>query len=78
MNHQSVPVIKFLNRNPQTETKLQILLKRTVYINKHYLAWLKGHNVLCLLSYVVFGAVSGGVLVWLSAWSEVQTCTWPS
>ena len=22
--------------------------------------------------------VSGGVLAWLSVWSEVQTCTWPS
>jgi len=22
--------------------------------------------------------LSGGVLVWLSFWSEVQTCTWPS
>ena len=22
--------------------------------------------------------LSGGVLAWLSAWSEVQTCTWPS
>jgi len=22
--------------------------------------------------------LSGGVLVWLSVWSEVQTCTWPS
>jgi len=22
--------------------------------------------------------LSGGVLVWLSDWSEVQTCTWPS
>jgi len=21
---------------------------------------------------------SGGVLSWLSVWSEVQTCTWPS
>jgi len=21
---------------------------------------------------------SGGVLVWLSVWSEVQTCIWPS
>ena len=21
---------------------------------------------------------SGGVLAWLSVWSEVQTCTWPS
>jgi len=22
--------------------------------------------------------LSGGVLAWLSAWSEVQTCLWPS
>ena len=22
--------------------------------------------------------LSGGVLAWLSAWSEVQTCVWPS
>jgi len=22
--------------------------------------------------------LSGGVLAWLSVWSEVQTCTWPS
>jgi len=22
--------------------------------------------------------VSGGVLAWLSVWSEVQTCIWPS
>jgi len=22
--------------------------------------------------------LSGGVLLWLSVWSEVQTCTWPS
>jgi len=23
-------------------------------------------------------ALSGGVLAWLSVWSEVQTCIWPS
>jgi len=22
--------------------------------------------------------LSGGLLAWLSVWSEVQTCTWPS
>jgi len=22
--------------------------------------------------------LSGGVMAWLSVWSEVQTCTWPS
>ena len=25
-----------------------------------------------------FKKVSGGVLAWLSVWSEVQTCIWPS
>ena len=29
----------------------------------------------CLLS---VKKLSGGVLVWLSVWSEVQTCIWPS
>jgi len=30
-----------------------------------------------LLAYLV-ALLSGGVLVWLSDWSEVQTCIWPS
>jgi len=25
-----------------------------------------------------FKKLSGGVLVWLSVWSQVQTCIWPS
>jgi len=25
-----------------------------------------------------FKKLSGGVLAWLSVWSEVQTCIWPS
>ena len=28
--------------------------------------------------YPVCKKLSGGVLAWLSVWSEVQTCTWPS
>jgi len=32
--------------------------------------WQKGHPVCKKLS--------GGVLAWLSAWSEMQTCIWPS
>jgi len=27
---------------------------------------------------LAFKKLSGGVLAWLSVWSEVQTCTWPS
>jgi len=26
----------------------------------------------------LYKKLSGGVLAWLSPWSEVQTCTWPS
>ena len=28
--------------------------------------------------YLACKKLSGGVLVWLSVWSEVQTCIWPS
>ena len=50
-------------------------------------------NVLCLFTFIAFSALtllvgqqeghpackkqSGGVLAWLSVWSEVQTCIWP-
>jgi len=26
----------------------------------------------------IYPKLSGGVLAWLSVWSDVQTCTWPS
>jgi len=32
--------------------------------------WQEGH--------LAFKQLSGGVLAWLSVWSEVQTCIWPS
>jgi len=28
--------------------------------------------------HLVWKKMSGGVLAWLSVWSEVQTCIWPS
>jgi len=53
-----------------------------------------GFSFLCLFCVVAFSALtllvghqeehpacknlSGGVLAWLSIWSEVQTCIWPS
>ena len=30
------------------------------------------------VSWAAGRAPSGGVLAWLSVWSEVQTCMWPS
>jgi len=32
--------------------------------------WQEGHPA--------YKTLSGGVLAWLSVWSEVQTCIWPS
>jgi len=46
------------------------------YITKAFSAlmllvgWQEGH--------LVCKKLSGGVLAWLSVWSEVQTCIWPS
>ena len=28
--------------------------------------------------HLAYKKLSGGVLAWLSVWSEVQTCVWPS
>ena len=36
----------------------------------HINGWQEGHPA--------YKNLSGGVLVWLSAWSEVQTCIWAS
>jgi len=49
--------------------------------------WLDSVNMICLQCFDAVGQQeghpackkqSGGVLVWLSVWSKVQTCTWPS
>ena len=37
-----------------------------------------GNNAVCLHWGWWCKKLSGGVLVWLSVWSEVQTCIWPS
>jgi len=31
-----------------------------------------------LFRYLIGQILSGGVLAWLSVWSEMQTCVWPS
>jgi len=46
---------------------------------KHYIS----HSALTLLvgrqeGHPAYKNLSGGVLAWLSVWSEVQTCIWPS
>ena len=35
-----------------------------------WVGWQEGH--------MACKKLSGGVLAWLSVWSEVQTCIWPS
>jgi len=32
----------------------------------------------CVTNHPACKKLSGGVLAWLSVWSEVQTCIWPS
>ena len=58
-----------------------------VYLVRLFELWnlpvLYGWLILCLQCFDAVGWVAGmasggGVLVWLSVWSEVQTCIWPS
>jgi len=47
------------------------------------LRWYQSFSALTLLvgrqeGHPACKKLSGGVLVWLSVWSEVQTCIWPS
>ena len=70
-----------------------ILINKSDFLthNQRYLLWIYAN---CILLFFAFSAltllvgrqevhpackkVSGGVLAWLSVWSEVQTCIWPS
>jgi len=52
-------------------------------INFHPLLSVFAFSALMLLAgrqegHLVCKKLSGGVLAWLSVWSEVQTCIWPS
>jgi len=57
-------------------------LYKSVYYYYYY-PWLGAFSALTLLvgrqeGHPAFKKQSGGVLAWLSVWSEVQTCIWPS
>ena len=43
-----------------------------------YLLSLSCHFYIFICNWLCTTVLSGGVLVWLSVWSEVQTCIWPS
>jgi len=53
-------------------------------VDKKYLDLYRLHKVNCCWSVLTYWPVpackklSGGVLAWLSVWSEVQICIWPS
>ena len=56
---------------PSTEINTAVLLPRVAFSALTLLVgWQEGHPACKKLS--------GGVLAWLSVWSEVQTCIWPS
>jgi len=65
-----------------------------VHVQSDLSKWILHKWITCFSALIAFGALmllvgrqeghpackklSGGVLVWLSVWSEVQTCIWPS
>ena len=53
-------------------TVIRVISKKMPSVLWH--CWLGGRNGI----QTVKEKLSGGVLVWLSLWSEVQTCGWPS
>jgi len=60
---------------------LELLL--TYFIFSFLLTYLSAFSALTLLvgrqeGHPAYKKLSGGVLAWLSVWSEMQTCMWPS
>jgi len=55
------------------ETQCNIILYYIVVSSVFWRCWLGGRK-----GHPVYKNISGGVLVWLSVWSEVQTCIRPS
>ena len=65
------------------ECRLHHMCRRTVSQFQHIDCWILCLSALTLLvgrqkGHPACKKLSGGVLTWLSVWSEVQTCTWPS
>jgi len=60
------------------------MLRFVIYVNVKILAFSAlAFSALMLLvgqqeGHLACKKLSGGVLVWLSVWSKVQTCIWPS
>jgi len=59
------------------ETETQVLVSILVSVT---VVWFRSITINWLLKALNASALtlSGGVLAWLSVWSEVQTCIWPS
>ena len=67
---------QMLKRRPSQTHHISLLIVKINYVMCAFSAltllvgWQEGHPA-CKKQ-------SGGVLAWLSVWSEVQTCIWPS
>ena len=72
----SVHVCQRLCRDTQGTRVSPLLLRGTLHLCFAFSAlallvgWQEGH--------LACKKLSGGVLAWLSVWSEMQTCIWPS
>jgi len=59
-----------LNPSPSAPESSTLTTRLPSQIRKGFLKFVK--------IFPVINARSGGVLAWLSVWSEVQTCIWPN
>ena len=70
-----------LDRRDTSRRHGRLLLK--IYFKLHFIHNVNAFSALTLLvgrqeGHPACKKQSGGVLAWLSVWSEVQTCIWPS
>ena len=71
--------------------KLLVHIRKGICLLKVISFWKNQLSILCAVAFSALALLvgrqeghpackkqSGGVLAWLSVWSEVQTCIWPS
>ena len=69
--HTLIPVTKLPNSGHNSMKSFQYQKNASAFSALTLLVgWQEGH--------LACKKLSGGVLAWLSVWSEVQTCIWPS
>jgi len=76
-------MLYFLSGGHKKATKPSVKFLCFLCLILQFLLWFSAFSALTLLvgrqeGHPACKKLSGGVLVWLSVWSYVQTCIWPS